>query len=322
MTTTLKAGAALAALAAAALTLTAPVQAADLGGSIKDGYVSPMPEIVRSAAGPCYVRGDLGYSWSTEPKITWPVNSDTITGYFIDNDTNNDFVVTDHTSTHITDAVTNTSRDDGVFGEIGAGCTLFGSAQSGRALRAELMVGFRGNRKIDGEPGIYTRDYVVIEDPNVPAVPPDHPDQPDGPIEDPLHTSLKSYTLMVNAYKDLGRYGNFTPYVGAGVGVAFHDVGETYFTGNYDLLNRIEGDESVSFAWALMAGVGYNISDRAILDIGYRYIDMGDAKSGRVDSAGFVNPQVDIEDLTAHEIKIGLRYHFGSDNCCAYAPMK
>ena len=129
---------------------------------------------------------------------------------------------------------------------------------------------------------------------------------------------------MVNLYKDLGKYGRVTPYVGAGVGVAMHKVDETFFTGNYALLNRIEGDESYSFAWSLMAGVGYQLTDRATLDFGYRYIDMGDAESGRVDNAGFVNPKVDIDDLAAHEIKIGLRFSLGESSCCAqeYAPMK
>ena len=73
-----------------------------------------------------------------------------------------------------------------------------------------------------------------------------------------------------------------------------------------------------------MAGIGYQISDRAIIDVGYRYLDLGDANSERVDSAGFVNPRVNVDDITSHEIKIGLRYHFGSSDCCAaqYVPMK
>jgi opacity protein-like surface antigen len=69
-----------------------------------------------------------------------------------------------------------------------------------------------------------------------------------------------------------------------------------------------------------MAGVGYQISDKAILDVGYRYIDMGKISSQRSDTAGFVNPAVKIDDIAAHEVKIGLRYHFGGADCCAAAP--
>jgi len=128
---------------------------------------------------------------------------------------------------------------------------------------------------------------------------------------------------MVNAYYDLGQFRGFVPYVGAGVGAAYHMVDEVYFTENPYLTNRIEGDKTLSFAWSLMAGVAYQVSDRAILDFGYKYIDMGSAHSGRVDNAGYLNPQVDIDDIAAHEFKIGLRYHFGSSsNCCEYASLK
>ena len=42
------------------------------------------------------------------------------------------------------------------------------------------------------------------------------------------------------------------------------------------------------------------------------------------DNAGNWNPRVSIDDLTSHEIKVGLRYNFGASDCCAqqYIPMK
>ena len=72
----------------------------------------------------------------------------------------------------------------------------------------------------------------------------------------------------------------------------------------------------------LMAGVAYQISPRAILDVGYRYIDLGTVSSERNDTAGNVNPRVTMDDIAAHEVKVGLRYHFGSSDCCAYQAMK
>ena len=318
MNTKLMAGIALAALTTAA-SLAGTASAADLGGgqgggSMKDGYVAPLPDVSRGA-GPCYVRADVGYSWARDPDIKWPVSNDTVT---VRDDGAGGYYEVDRTSVHVTDAVTNTSRENGAFGEVGAGCTLWGNASSGRALRGEVMFGFRGDRKVDGEPGFYTITYV----PETVGVDPDPVDTP--VIEDPLHTSIKSHTLMVNLYKDLGKYGRVTPYVGAGIGVAMHDVDETFFTGNYFLPNRIEGNKDYDLAWSLMAGVGYQLTDRATLDLGYRYIDMGEASSGRVDDLGFVNPRVDIDDLAAHEIKVGLRFSLGESSCCAqeYAPMK
>ena len=247
--------------------------AADLGGSMKDGeYVAPMPEIIRGGAGPCYARADAGYSWAQSPDIKWPVNSDTYEGYFIGNDPNGAWVQTGYTSTFVTDTVSGANRDSGAFGEVGMGC-----GQGSRGLRGEVMFGFRGSSKVDGEPGNYDINYVVNPDPNLAGPTPGHPGDPTGPIDDPLHTSIHSYTMMLNVYKDLGKFGRVTPYVGAGIGAAYHMVDETYFTGNYNLPARIHGDNDLSFAWSLMAGVGMQVSDRAILDFGYRYIDMGEA---------------------------------------------
>ena len=292
----------LAGVASAALVLAVNVpvtaQAADLGGarggSMKD-YGGPMPVIQQGASGPCYFRADVGYSWSNDPTVTWPVNS-------IDNTTPTP------TTTFITDKVTNTSMEGSWLAEGGVGCGWGGS----RGVRLEAMLGFRGDRKITGEPGNFT-----VTNPG-PVV------DPYGGAVDPLHTSLRSYTLMLNAYKDLGNFGGFTPYIGAGVGAAYHQLDDVYFTGNPNLTNRIKGDNDLAFAWSLMAGVGYQISDRTTLDVGYRYIDMGKISSQRSDSAGFVNPAVHFDDLTAHEVKVGLRYNFGggSDCCAVYQPMK
>lgn len=203
------------------------------------------------------------------------------------------------------DKVSKTNSEDGWFGEGGLGCSFGGS----RGVRFEAMLGYRGSRKIDGEPQIYD-----------PGPPVGGPVVPGVPIDDPLHTSITTTTLMLNAYKDFGNFGGFIPYVGAGIGVAYHQMDDVYFTGNPNLLNRIKGDNDIAFAWSLMAGVGYQISDKAILDVGYRYIDLGKISSQRSDSAGFVNPAVKIDDITAHEVKVGLRYHFGGG--AIHQPMK
>jgi opacity protein-like surface antigen len=280
-----------------------PVSAADLGGSMTDSYSAPAAPMMMGGAGPCYFRGDVGYSVSGDPDVKWPVNN----GVWTD-DGSGDGVVTEGelSYVHAGTAVANVELENTWLAEGGLGC-----GSGSRGFRAEVMFGYRGDRKLDGEPAIYNPGPQVGD--------------PDGtlpdPIDDPLHTSIQTYTLMFNVYKDLGQWNRVVPYVGAGVGVAYHDMDEVFFTGNPFLVNRIEGDKDISFAWSLMAGIGYQLSDRAILDLGYRYINIGDIKSGRVDTAGFVNPPVQIEDIDAHEFKVGLRYHFGED-CCAAAPMK
>ncbi len=286
--------------ATAALTIVAclstPVTAGgllDRGGSMKDDYTPYMRNVSTGGAGPCYFRADVGYSLSSDPSISWPVNR--ITNTYAPGTTQAQIdagaTPTATNTAYVGDAVTNTSMDNTWFGEGGFGC---GSGSNG--FRGELMFGIRGSRDIVGTPQLFTVTNNVSPPPN---------------FIDPLHTSVKSYTAMFNLYRDLGNYGGFTPYIGAGIGASYNKLSQVYFTDNPNLTNKIAGNNDLSFAWALMAGVGYQMSQRAIIDFGYRYIDMGSIKSGRVDNAGFVNPAVDVKDIRAHEFKIGLRYHFG-----------
>jgi opacity protein-like surface antigen len=185
-----------------------------------------------------------------------------------------------------TDRVRHMDYDDGAFVEGGVGCSTGGP----RAWRAEQMLGHHFRKDYIGEPPLWT------------------PPNPGGPIDDPLHTSIRSTTLMINVYKDLGTYNGFTPYVGAGIGAAYNQMDEVYFTQNPFLTNRIFGDNNISLAWSLMAGFGYDLSTNATLDIGYRYLDVGRIASQNGDTAGFWNPKARFDDLDSHEIKVGLRY--------------
>jgi opacity protein-like surface antigen len=286
-----------------------PVSAADLGGprggSIKDGgYDAPM--VTRGAAGPCYVRGDLGYSMSRNPTATWPVS--TFTRTYDGADLASSTTYTDSNFAYVGDHVANTKMDNALFGGVGLGC-----GSGSRGIRGEVMLSHTAHRKFTGEPVNFSfTEVFTAPNPN-----------PAPTFVDPMHTSIRSTTLMFNGYKDLGSFGGFTPYLGAGVGVSYNKMSEVYFTDNPYLINRIQGDSRLSLAWALMAGVGYQVSDRAILDLGYRYMDYGKANSGRIDNTNSINPAVRISDITAHEVKIGLRYHFGAtDAPASYQPMK
>lgn len=265
-----------AALAAAAVAVTlsfaSTASAADLGGyhggSVKDGYVPVAPV----SAGPCYIRGDVGYSWSSAPKAEYVGNVDP--------------------------SIFNESLGNSWLFEGGVGC---GSGSKG--LRGEVVWGSRTERDFKGH---YT-DFT-----------------PPVPVDPTLTTKIQTYTMMFNGYYDLGRYHGFVPYVGAGIGWAYHKMNNVHsdFNGGCGGCAQL-GEDKLSLAWSLMAGVGYQISERAILDVGYRYIDMGWARSSNADTNFGWNPRLEVNDMRAHEIKVGLRYHFGTgSDCCAYAPMK
>ena len=118
---------------------------------------------------------------------------------------------------------------------------------------------------------------------------------------------FQSSTLMVNAYADLGTYKGLTPYLGAGIGVARNILGGYTRT---DLalgtVERLAGEDDYDLAWALMAGVGYKLSNGFTLDLGYRYVSLGDVKTRGYDGGA----GADVESIGSHEVRLGVRYAF------------
>jgi opacity protein-like surface antigen len=269
-----KAGLVVAAVTASALSVTSAATAGgiyDGRGSIKDvPMMRPQP-----AAGPCYVRGDVGYSVSSNPSAE--INSPLYTE--VDTD--------------------DVSMDGGFMGEIGIGC-----GSGSRGFRADLTLGYRGERDIDG----FKTDRPGFHYPGT------------------FSTKVSSLTAMANVYYDLGKFRSLVPYIGVGIGVARHKMSDVSFALSNDgslpgpigpaPSNDLSGSTKTNFAWSLMAGAAYQISHRAVLDFGYRYIDMGDVSSRRgnicTTSCGAGSQdKLEVNDMSAHEFKIGLRYHFG-----------
>jgi opacity protein-like surface antigen len=127
------------------------------------------------------------------------------------------------------------------------------------------------------------------------------------------YTAKKSELLfMANAYADLGKYHGFTPYIGAGIGVSrntishFNDINVLEPAGGY-----ADSKSVWQLAWALHAGVGYQLTDRATLDFGYSFTHLGNAKTGELrnydPSIASLDP-VTFKRLHSHDFKVGLRY--------------
>lgn len=120
---------------------------------------------------------------------------------------------------------------------------------------------------------------------------------------------LSSTVFLLNAYFDLTEYHGFTPYVGAGIGAVYHDMGN--ISKNGGAVTFIEGASSWSVAAALMAGVSYEINAGLMIDAGYRYLYMGKAESGRRTDVGVNTWVTEYKNLEAHEFRVGLRYEMG-----------
>jgi hypothetical protein len=68
-----------------------------------------------------------------------------------------------------------------------------------------------------------------------------------------------------------------------------------------------------NFAWALHAGLAYKVTKNFIVELAYRYVNLGDAMSGDLytylGTNNFNNP-MEFKHLTSHDIKLGLRFNF------------
>ena len=115
---------------------------------------------------------------------------------------------------------------------------------------------------------------------------------------------IDSYTLLANVYFDLGNWGGFTPYIGAGIGTSHlrtHQYSNLTITSSNDVAPATRWNLS----WAAMAGVSYQFTNNLLLDVGYRYLRLGDAVSGTEPMA--YTTRTYFRDITAQEVRVGLR---------------
>lgn len=150
--------------------------------------------------------------------------------------------------------------------------------------------------------------------------------------------SLQTTMVMANAYADLGTWYGFTPYLGAGIGLARHDLGGISSTGvtstgtAFNVNNvpngasmplafsSLAGRTRTNLAWAVMAGFSYNISSNLKLDLGYRHLDLGNLQSGAITcGCGQGSLGIKIRNLASNEIRLGLRWVFGEVGSAAFA---
>jgi opacity protein-like surface antigen len=148
-----------------------------------------------------------------------------------------------------------------------------------------------------------------------------------------------AFVGLVNGYFDLMNWRGFTPYVGGGIGFAHNRFSNLTTLSSATFTDAATGaiatqlsagtsqDKSqTNFAWALMAGTSYDLSANAKLDIGYRYISLGDGSAISsnllVCTCGSVGQPLKINDLHANEFRIGVRWMLDQPADRPYQPLK
>ena len=136
---------------------------------------------------------------------------------------------------------------------------------------------------------------------------------------------LKSSVILANLYYDFRPYERFTPYIGVGLGAAYHSTSGGAITA-CGVCSTYDGGSNWSAAGALMAGFSFRIDrgghapvsikdqpmaaepGRLHLDVGYRFLYLGDVHTGGIVGSAVPTPGPRLDDLTAQEIRVGLRW--------------
>ena len=145
---------------------------------------------------------------------------------------------------------------------------------------------------------------------------------------------LKTDALMLNAIYDFSDFGKFAPYVGAGVGivrgdatVVAHDIVEgAGLSRNATCVGTRSSADSFScdysgddtgLGWQLLAGLGYDITDKLTWDTNYRYMQTSDMDFDGAFTNDFTGAsipgQAELDGIGAHQLLTGFRYRFGAD---------
>ena len=140
--------------------------------------------------------------------------------------------------------------------------------------------------------------------------------------------------VLVNGYVDLGNWYGITPFVGAGVGYANHFLrgGQTDTVNNYNTYTpdggvpgpttmvpsgiaggRLINKDKGNFAWALHAGLAYDVTPGVKLELAYRYLNMGSISTGAIDCycTAPLGQGFRVKDIDSHDVKIGMRWELG-----------
>jgi opacity protein-like surface antigen len=172
----------------------------------------------------------------------------------------------------------------GLIGDaVGPGTTL-GDGQLGNGVTAGAGVGLK-TRFLRTD---FTIDYAAPVKYTGSAVTPDD-----------TSAKISSINFLFNGYLDLGTWHRLTPYIGAGAGAALVK------TANYEstALPASPDRSQWNFAYAGMAGVAWAVAPNLQIDFGYRYLNVGDAKTG-------TPGEVTFQRVAGHEFRVGLRWSF------------
>lgn len=170
-------------------------------------------------------------------------------------------------------------RADAGFGALIAGHALTGNGRFGPSLSGPAIVGVGAGYRF----GYLLRADVTAE----------YRSRADIGIADGFRARVSGVTVLANLHADIGTWYGVTPYVSAGAGVSWNRLDSVGALGG-------SGDRT-SAAWALGAGLAFELTPQVSLDASYRYLHVGTLRS----------PALAMKDAGSHDLRLGLRWWFG-----------
>ena len=137
-----------------------------------------------------------------------------------------------------------------------------------------------------------------------------------GVLADDYYASKSEWLFLTNFYVDLGTWWCFTPFIGAGIGASRNTIHDFRDIGTAPGIASVAYGQDTSkwnFAWAVYAGVGYQVTPNVTLELAYRYVDLGDAMSGDLrpyDGPGTIYNPMYFNGITSHDVRLGMRWRF------------
>jgi len=141
---------------------------------------------------------------------------------------------------------------------------------------------------------------------------------------DNYSANLSSLVFLANAYIDLGTWDCLTPFIGFGIGGAYNTFADLTDIGIFTSGNGVGTNASqLNFAWALHAGVAYNVTRNVTIELAYTYMNLGNAVTGLTNSFDGVtvvnHSGFTFNNITSNDVRLGVRWQFDNPQP-AYQP--
>jgi len=151
---------------------------------------------------------------------------------------------------------------------------------------------------------------------------------PGGRCFDVFDFDHQASVFLANVFVDLGTWWCLTPFVGAGVGSARHNISSIHdvgFIADGTTGFGLSSTDHVQWtlAWAVHAGLAYNVSNNLKLEFAYRFLNMGSPDTAIVNcqnTPACPGASFTMTDLISHDFKIGMRWLLNEPAQPVYAP--